>query len=197
MRKLATILWQHSVIGLLLFSLVTMTACSVDSILTDIDVVLQTANSLSVALGAISPADALIVASLTSLAEKGVNAIKTAYDDYEANKTANKLQDVLAAAQAVQTNLPAELAAAKISDPTTVTKVTAWVNLVTDTTQAIVSTVQGTTTTVSATRTTHGLVMAMPTPESLQARWQSQVCYGDVNCGALVKVRKQHLSVKL
>jgi hypothetical protein len=195
MKRFATIFWQTAMIGLLCISTLFMSACTVDQILTDVDVVLQTANSLSVALGAISPADALIVSTLTGLAENGVNAIKADYASYEANKTASKLQDVLVAAQAVQTNLPAELAAAKISDPTTAAKVSNWVNLVTDVVGGIISTIQGTK--AMATASTHGIVMAMPTPESLQARWQSGVCSGDVACGNLVKVHNKRAPFKL
>jgi hypothetical protein len=186
MQKLWNYAWQHAVIAVLCFTIV-LTACTVDQVLSDIDLVLQTAANLEGAIGAVSPADGAALQLLTGLGIAGVNAIKTAYDNYEKNKTSSNLQNVVVAAQAIQSNLPQELAAAKIVDPMAVQKATAWVNLVTDTAVAIVNAVSPSTANISA-RTIGG----MPTPEGLQMRWQTQVCLGDTACGALVHVHHKH-----
>ena len=190
-----TLLWQHGLIALLCVSMSVMTACSVDAILTDIDVVLQTADNLETAIGAVSPADGAALQLLTGVAIAGITEVKKVYDQYEASKTPSNLQNVVVAAQAIQTNLPQELAAIHIADQNAVTKATAWVSLVTDAVAGIISTIQGTK--AMATASTHGIVMAMPTPESLQARWQSGVCSGDVACGNLVKVHNKRAPFKL
>lgn len=191
-RKVFTQIWQIGVIALLCFSL---TACTVDQVLSSIDVALQTAAQLSTAVGAVSPADGALITLLTGLASSGITAIQTAYDTYEKNKTTSNLQNVLDAAQALQVNLPALLAASHISDPATVQKVTAWVNLMVSCAQAIVSEVQALS--PSATPSvTHAATYAL-TPENIQARWQTDVCKGDAKCGALVKVHHKHAPFRL
>jgi hypothetical protein len=170
-----------------------MLACSTDEILSSIDVALQTAQGLEAAIGAVSPADAAALGLLTGLGIQGITAIKTAYDDYEKNKTASALQNVVAAAQAVQTNLPQELAALKIASTDAVQKATAWVNLMGDCAVGVITAVKGTSSLKKGTRTlTYSL-----TPESIQAQWASNVCKGDAACTALVKVHHKHAPVKL
>lgn len=186
--------WKQCLCILLIYPLFMFTACTqaqVDTILSDADLILQTADSLGSAIGAVSPADAVALSLLTGVAITGVNAIKTAYDAYEANKTASNLENVVAAAKAIQTNLPQELAALHIVSTNAVTKATAWVTLVTDTAAAIVSQLTGLMT-ASAAR-----AGVLPTPESLQARWTSDVCSGDVACGALIHVHHKHLPRKV
>lgn len=189
MKKVASYLWQHGTIALLCISLIACTQAQVDMVLSDIDLILQTANSLSVAVGAISPAEAAALSLLTGVGIKGVEAIRKAYDDYEANKTASNLQNVLVAAQTIQTNLPQELASLHISNANAVSKASAWVNLVTDVAGFVVTTVSK----VNAGGSIRSMAMvSVPTPEKLQARWQSEVCAGDTGCGSLVKVHHKH-----
>lgn len=193
MKKVATYLWQHGTIALLSLSLIACTQAQVDLVLSDIDLVLQTANSLSAAVGAISPAEAAALSLLTGLGTKGIEAVKKAYDDYEANKNASNLQNVLVAAQSIQSNLPQELAALHISNQNAVSKASAWVNLVTDVAGFVVTTVSS----VQAGTSIRRSVTALPTPERLQVRWQSEVCAGDTGCGNLVKVHHKRGHLKL
>jgi len=176
-------------IAVMCVSLIACTQAQVDAVLSDADLVLQTANSLSTAIGAVSPGDAAALNLLTGVAITGINAVKTAYDTYEANKTASNLQNVVVAAQAIQTNLPAELAALHIVDTNAIAKATAWVNLVVSVAEAIVSAVGGVT-------AAHAANLAIPTPEFLQVRWLNEVCAGDTACGSLVKVHHKHLPRK-
>lgn len=175
---------------ILIYPLLMMTmACSVDAVLSDIDLALQTASSLEAAIGAISPADAAALQLLTSIATAGLNAIQADYDAYEKNKTTGALNEVLAAAQALQTNLQQNLAALHLVSVGAVQKATAWVTLITDIVAGIVKQL----TPVMTSGKTRSIIIAMPTPESLQARWQSDVCSGDTKCGALVKVHHRHM----
>jgi hypothetical protein len=185
MKKALTVTWQYGMIALLCVSMIFTVACSVDQVLESIDVALQTAANLSTAIGAVSPADAAALTILTGIGATGINAIKNAYDAYEKSKTASNLQNVVVAAQTIQSNLPAELAALRITSPQAVTKATAWVNLVSDTAAAVV-------TAVGATTGTAAKAAATLTPQALQARWQSEVCSGDTVCGGLVKVHTKH-----
>jgi hypothetical protein len=186
--------WKQCLCILLLYPVTLMTtACTqaqVDAVLSDADLILQTADSLGSAIGAVSPADAAALSLLTGVAIAGVNSIKATYDTYEANKTASNAQNVIAAAQAIQTNLPQELAALHIVSTAAVAKATVWVTLVVDTAAQIVSRISGL---VGATRAS----IELPTPESLKARWTAEVCLGDAACGDLVKVHHKHLPRKV
>lgn len=200
MKRFWTYLWQHSMIALLATALclstVACTPAQVDTVLSDIDLVLQTANSLEAAIGSVSPADAAALSLLTGLAIKGIGVIQTDYNAYEASKTASNLQNVVVAAQTLQANLPTELSALHIVSSNAVTKATNWVNLVVSAAAAVVTAVTEVTgtpgvATAATARTTHGFVVSV-TPESLQARWTAEVCSGDTACGALVKVNHKH-----
>lgn len=193
MKRVVTILWQTGAIGLLCASMIVMPACTTDEVLSTIDAALQTASSLSAAVGAVSPVDGAAITLLTGLATKGIQAIQTAYDTYEKNKTTSNLQNVAIAAQAIQTNLPQELASVRISDATTVTKVTNWVNLVTVVAEDVVQEINA----VQANNP-HGIQphasvkMGGFTPEEIQFQWQTKVCQGDAACGALVHPHHKH-----
>lgn len=191
-NRVFTYLWQHSLIALLCCSMMLTTACTVDQVLSSIDVALQTAAQLTTAVGAVSPADAALITLLTGLATNGVNAIQTAYDTYEKNKTASNLQNILVAAQTLQTDLPSLLSASHITDPTTVQKVTAWVNLMVACAQGIINEVQALSPTPAPAAVSMSRTAIALTPEAIQAAWQSQVCNGDAACGALVKVHHKH-----
>jgi hypothetical protein len=191
--KLSTQKFSKQILATLLIYPLTLAlmGCSVDTVLSDIDLALQTAASLETAIGAVSPADSAALQLLTGIATAGLNAIQKDYDTYEASKSAGDLQKVEAAANALQVNLPQELAAAHITSTTAVTKATAWVNLVVLATNAVLNEV-GAVSAVSA-----HTVTTIPTPEALQAKWQSEVCSGDTACGNLVKVHKKHAPRKL
>jgi hypothetical protein len=168
--------------------LLTTTACSVDQVLSTIDVALQTAANLESIVGAVSPADAAALEALTGLATAGLNAIKSDYDTYEASKAQGDLAKLQAAIGALQKNLSLNLAAAKISSATAVEKTTNWVNLINSSLDAVVSTLQAA---LHPGALASRNMAQLPTPESLQARWQAEVCAGDAVCGARVKVRKK------
>lgn len=189
MKRIATLLWQHSILALLCVSL-ACTQAQVDAVLSDADLLLQTAQSLESAIGALSPADAAALSILTGIGIKGIQLIQKDYDAYEAAKTPSNLDNILAAVNTLQANLPQELSTLHISNPVAVQKATAWVTLVTDFTAFVVREVN----TVQARGT---MTLSMPTPETLQAQWQEKVCNGDAACGALVHVRHKHLKRKL
>jgi len=170
-------------------------ACTftVDTVLSDIDLVLQTGNVVCSTIGVVAPADSVACQAVATIGITGVNAIKTAYDAYKASGAVTDLQKLQAALAAIKTNLPAELAAAHIVDPAAVAVVTAWVNLVVSTVNDIISLVPqlqvgSTATPNQVARRVAVINSAFPTPESLKARWEGEVCHNNVKCGALVKV---------
>lgn len=195
MKRSLTLLWQVSTIALLCAAMITQTACTVDEVLSTIDAALQTAAGLEVAVGAVSPADAAALRLLTGLAEKGIGGIQVAYDTYEKNKTNSNLQNVMVAAQAIQTNLPQELVAVRIQNPNAVQKATAWVNLVSEAVGGVITVVDAAQQPSQQQPRMMAMAHAAPailTAASVQQRWQTDVCQGDTTCGALVVPHHKH-----
>jgi hypothetical protein len=170
----------------LVFSLV---ACSVDEVLADIDLALQMAAEIATAVGPLSGVDGAILQSLVNTAQQGLQAIETAYNDWEEDRTnTTKIAAVQAAVTALDQNLSALLSASHISNPNAVAKVDAWVNLITTATNAVLAAIPQVTNGPSAPM--FEKVKASTSPKALVARWKAEVCRGDAKCGELIKVRK-------
>jgi hypothetical protein len=165
----------------------SLVACTVDQVLSDIDVVIQIAGNIGVAVGGVSAPDAAIIATFTSIATDGIGAIQTAYNSYKASNASTDLQKLQAAIGAVQQNLAQELAAAHVSDPATQQKVSAWVALINSSVAAIAAALpQLQSNGIQAHNST--VQPAMPLPETIQSRWVHEVCQDNAKCGKKVKV---------
>ena len=175
-----------------------MLSCSVDQALSDVDVVIQIAANLGVAVGNVSPADAAIVQTFTTIATQGVAAVQAAYDTYEKSGATTDLTKLQAAIGAVQVNLSQEFAAAHISDPGTQAKITAWAQLIAASLAALSAALPQLTMQAGALLnepTPHvkgSFTQAIPTPEVLKSRWDSEICLGDTKCAKRVKVHHYH-----
>lgn len=167
-------------------------ACSVDQALTDINLLIQAASTIGSAVGAVSPADSAIIAVVASIATQGLNAVQAAYDTYKKSGATTDLQKFQAAVAAVQANLAQELAAAHISDPAAKARVTAWVGLTSTTLTAVLELLPQlqSAQTASAKRAVLNQAAANKalTPETIKARWDSEVCGGEKKCAGKVKV---------
>jgi hypothetical protein len=133
----------------------------------------------------VSPSDAAIIADYSRIATAGITVIQTDYAAYKASGATTDLQKLQAAIAAVQTNLQTEFLAAKISDPGTQAKITAWVNLVSSSITAVVAALPQLEPSGIQAQTR---VVTLVTPEYLQARWANEVCAGNKKCGKLVRV---------
>lgn len=179
----------RAALALTLACTMVLCSCTVDQVLSDIDVALEIAQNLAPAVGTVLPADGLIIAGLSGIAIKGVTAIKKTYDDAQAGKppTGGLAATIQSIATSLKQNLAADLAAAHVSNPDLLTKITNWCNLLYSMLTALLAKLSGA---VSARFDTSAAVM---TPETLQARWQTEVCQGDAKCGSLVKVKHAHI----
>ena len=192
----------------------SMVACSSDEVFSLLDVTLQTAASIGAAVGNVSPADEAQIQSVVSIGTGLLNVVQTDYAAYKASGAATDLQKLVAAEQAGQANLAAALAAMHVSNAGTVQTVTNWVALVVSATNAIVTAVgavqasdlqkleQGIDVAIlpdryefhsegvdgGGTAKAQAVTVSLPTPESFQARWLSEVCHGNAACGKKVKV---------
>jgi hypothetical protein len=169
-------------------------ACSVDQVLTDIDLAVQMSGSIATAISAISPADAALLQVAINDATVGLQVIKNDYDTWKASGATGDLAKLQQAITTLQTNLPQELAAAHITNPASVAKANAWANLVTTSLDAVLQLIPQIQTS-QASSYSYGMSMfaaakAIPTPASLKARWDNEVCKADTNCKNLVKVHK-------
>jgi hypothetical protein len=186
---------KKAVLGLVLSICLVTVACTVDQVLTDINLLIQTAGSIETAIGAVAPADAAIVAGLTSIASKGLSAIQSAYDTYKQTQAQTDLEKLDAAIAAVKTNLPAELAAAHVYSPAAQAKCAAWVNLTVTTLDAVSELLPElqTAQTANAKAAVVQKAAAKPNlaPQTIQARWSKEVCQGDAKCSKLVGTRSK------
>lgn len=163
-------------------------ACSVDQILADIDFALRTADALSAAVGNVSTSDAAAISRVTAIGSNGLSAVRAAYQTYKSTGASGDWQKLQAASNAVKVNLNQELAAAQISNPKVVDKVTRWVSFIVAAVDDIVGAV------VTKTTATPGQIKAevkssksLPTRKELKRRWDTGVCQGDTVCAALAK----------
>lgn len=161
------------------------TACTVDQVLSDINLLLQTATSISTVVGALSQPDALALQAVINTATAGLNVIQTDYDAYEKSGATTDLEKLQAAITTLRDNLPAELAAVHVTNPNAIAKATAWVNLVTTTLQTILSVLPR----LSKGKMTAEMAAAVPTPAALQSRWDLEVCNGENACKKLVRAK--------
>src|SRR5271166_1800095 len=169
-------------------------ACTVDQVLTDINLLIQTAGSIGTAIGAVSPADAAIIAGWQTLTLKGLSAIQSDYDTYKKSQSDNDLANLRAAIAAVQTNLPAELAAAHVYSPAAQKKCAAWVNLTVTTLNAVTELLPELQSAPSSGQKAAVVARAAArpnlSPDTIQARWSNEVCQGDEICSGLVTVHR-------
>lgn len=159
---------------------IAMLACTVDQVLTDLNLLVTISGAIIPALGNVSPEDAAIAQKMSTIASDGIAAVQAAYKDYKASGGTTGLAEVQAAVTAVKDNLAQELAAAHISNPAVVQKVTAWVNLISTTLNAVLSA-------LPQPGVVGAQVGSVPAPAHIKARWQMEVCGGDAKCAALVK----------
>jgi len=196
MNKALNCIWQSSVIALLCGVMAISPACTfgVDTVLSDIDLVLQTGSVVCSTIGIVLPADSAACQAVAAIGVTGITTIKTAYDAYKASGAVTDLAKLQAALAAIKANLPAELAAIHISDTAAVTVVTNWVSMIVSTVNEIISLVpelQTSAPAVSAHRIGARAAVinsAFPSPEALKAKWETDVCKGNTACGALVTV---------
>lgn len=164
-----------------------LTACSVDQMLADISILIETASAIGTAVGAVSPADAAAIQVLSSTALLALNTIKTLYDTWRASGATTDLQKLQTALATLKTNLPQVLLAAHIVDPNAVAIVTKWVGLVISVVTSIIDALPQFVSGAVSTKKKMKLAASMPTAKSIKARWNAEVCLNDAPCSALVK----------
>lgn len=122
----------------------------------------------------VSPAEAAAIQNISSSAYSGLNSLQALYNQYRANPDASTLQKIQDAIAEINQQLPVELQAAHISDPTLAARVAAGVNLILTTVQSFATLVPQTG--ASTARRPSAEKVAVPKAGDLKQRWNQQVC---------------------
>jgi hypothetical protein len=170
--------------GLLLGIMLGLVACTTDQVLADINLLIGIAGAIIPALGQVSPADAALAAKFSQIAQDGMAVVKLNYDAVKSSGAATDLQKFRAAANAVQTNLDQELAAAHIVDPVKRQRIAAWVNLFDVSLNAILAAMP---TPTASGKLSVKLQAPILSPAAIKTIWRVNVCHQDAACAALVK----------
>ena len=122
----------------------------------------------------VNPAEAAAIQNISAEASKDLNLLQTLYNQYKANPSVTTLQQIEAVLTTTNTNLPALLAAAHISDPTLSARITAAVNLILATVQSFAALIPRSS--PSASQTVAGQTLPLLKANDLKKRWNAQVC---------------------
>lgn len=178
-----------------LFCVTFSAACSfsVDVALSDIDIVLQTADAVcsNAVLGAVLPAETQACELVANVGVVGLNFVKSAYDTWKASGAATDLQKLQAAIALAQTDLNQALSVLHVTDAHVVEVVQKWVAIVVSTFTVVLELLPK----LTSAMTAHSksvqvaqIASMLPTPETLKARWVNEVCKGGKACSTKVKV---------
>jgi len=172
-----------TIVALLSLSLLA-TGCSAQWIsvaLADLPVLVQMALNIGTTVTTLqsgqqlSAADAAAIQNISNQASKDLNLLQALYNDYQANAntaTIQKIQNVIAD---INTNLPALLQAAHISDAALSVRITAAVNLILATVNSFASLIPASSATAVRAQMSHQKV-AVPHAADLKKQWNQQVC---------------------
>lgn len=123
----------------------------------------------------LSAPEAAAIQNISNQASKDLNLLQALYNDYQANAntaTIQKIQNVIAD---INTNLPALLQAAHISDAALSVRITAAVNLILATVNSFASLIPASGATAVQAQMTHQK-FAVPHAADLKKQWNQQVC---------------------
>lgn len=170
MKKLS-----HGIIAVVLcFSMVGCSSAWLSVAIKDLPVLIQEALNIASLVTLVTGAstnDAIVINKISGIAAASLNVIQADYDAYKANPTATNLEKIQSAIAAVQANLPAELAAAHISNPALQVKVQTAVTLILTTVSTFAALIPSAT-----AKTAESVPVKPPTPKQLRDQWNSTVC---------------------
>ena len=172
-----------TVVALLLLSLLA-TGCSAQWIsvaLADLPVLVQMALNIGTVVTTLqsgqqlSAADAAAIQNISNEASKDLNLLQALYNDYQANANTATIQKIQGVIADINTNLPALLQAAHISDASLSVRITAAVNLILATVNSFASLIPASSATAVQAQMTRQKV-AVPHAADLKKQWNQQVC---------------------
>ncbi len=173
-----------SLLSLSLVLAMATAACSsqwINVALTDLPVLAQMALNIA-ALSAtmqgkpMSSGDASAIQGISSEATKDLTLLKALFNDYKAQPSQTGLQKINDAIGVLQSNLPAVLNAAHISDPLVSQRVTAGVSLILTTVESFAALMPSSQPANVHAQMAPRAKLPVPTASQLKQSWNQQVC---------------------
>jgi hypothetical protein len=121
----------------------------------------------------LSAADATAMQNISAEASRDLNLLETLYKQYKASPSTEGLQKIEDAIATINTNLPALLTVAHISDATLSARITAAVNLILTTVTSFASLIPET---AAPSLARKAKKIAIPHASDLKKQWNLQVC---------------------
>jgi len=174
---------KAAVVVLLAISLLAM-GCSAQWIsvaLADLPVLVQMALNIGTVVTTLqsgqqlSAADAAAIQNISNEASKDLNLLQALYNDYKTNANAATIQKIQSVIADINTNLPALLQAAHISDASLSARITAAVNLILTTVNSFASLIPATGAVAMHAQIASQKV-AIPRAKDLKKQWNQQIC---------------------
>jgi hypothetical protein len=173
-----------TIVAALLAVLLFATGCSsqwISVALADLPVLVQMALNIGAVVTTLqsgqqlSAADTQAIQNISNEASKDLNLLQALYSDYQSSASTVTIQKIQAVIADVNTNLPALLQAAHISNVSLSVRITAAVNLILATVNSFASLIPSTgppTMRAQVTQKKSGL----PKAKDLKKQWNEQVC---------------------
>jgi hypothetical protein len=144
--------------------------------LADLPVLTQIALNIATLAAALngkqpSAAETAAIQSISQTAQSELSSLQTLYNQYKASPNATNLQKIQTVIADIQQQLPAQLQAARISDPVLSAKITAAVGLILSTVQSFAALMPGGLPHVISAKSA-----SVPRASELKARWNGEVC---------------------
>lgn len=175
---------SKAVLVVLLAISLMATGCSAQWIsvaLADLPVLVQMALNIGTVVTTLqsgqqlTAADAAAIQNISNEASKDLNLLQSLYNDYKASASTATLQKIQGVIADINTNLPALLQAAHISDAALSVRITAAVNLILATVNSFASLIPATGAAAMHAQIANQKV-AIPHTKDLKKQWNQQVC---------------------
>ena len=175
---------SKAVLAVLLAISLLATGCSAQWIsvaLADLPVLVQMALNIGTIVTTLqagqqlSAADAAAIQNISNEASKDLNLLQALYNDYKTTANATTIQKIQGVIADINSNLPALLQAAHISNAALSTRITAAVNLILATVNSFASLIP-----TAGAASVHAQIahqkVAVPHAEDLKKQWNQQIC---------------------
>ncbi len=122
----------------------------------------------------LNPAEAAAIQNISAEAGKDLALLQTLYNQYKANPSTTKLQEIQNAIADINQNLPALLQSAHISDATLAARIGSAVDLILTTVTSFAGLIPQTA--MPTSRTVAARSKTVPKAKDLKKQWNQQVC---------------------
>ena len=176
-------LWHKCVLAMALIASLIAVGCSTQWInvaLEDLPVLTQMALNIATVITTlqadkqVSVPESTAIQNISAEASRDLNLLQTLCNEYKQSADASTMQEIQTTITTINTNLPAMLQAARISDPVLLTRVSAAVNLIVSTVNSFAVLMPQAK--VSTSQKSAAGKASIPNAGQLRTSWNRQVC---------------------